>query len=707
MTARQRPGFRRGWRRAALTAACAALVVSIHSPAPSGSEEPALPPLEHFLPATERWPAPALSDDGRYIAYKGATAKGAVLVLAAAADPEESVRTLSDPGDCIVGLRWAGDGDWLVLQTRPDCSFTGPPRPGFTVFAISRREGQRRPVAGPAPFRYQLVTSPERPDEVAVLRDKRDQNATTVEIVDLAEGTRRATTVPAGTTGIYLDQHLRARLISQRSKNGGFLLKARQASDQWREVGRYGNAERDGFRVLGFSADGRNAVLIDTLEQDKAAVMRLELASGERELLFSHPRWQVTDAVLDAARSQTLAVQLHGHRRRWDSIAPKLSGAFERLASLGDVDVSILDTSADGRIWLVAVESDRAPRRFGLLDVAGGDFTYLPYGAGDPYGAGESETLPGFAKTPVELTANDGVLLTGYLTLPAAAHGGQAVPMVQRVHGGPVLRHSWAFDPTTQWLASRGYAVLEINFRGSGGFGPSWQRQGYGQWGRRMQQDLEDAARWAVERGIAQPGRIAIMGHSYGGYAALMGLARFPQRYACGVALSAPTDLSQFLETLRRFRTLARTESQRAFVASQIARYETELGQPENDLDTVSPLALVESIESPLLLFHGQADRGVPPRQAEAFFDRLAVLDRSAALIRFSGEGHRILDRDNRLVMMSLTEDFLASCLGGVRKEGPRYLPTPEQASIAATGPFIEHFGLPVPLNAPRKPAEK
>lgn len=685
-------------RRERRAIACmAALAAFLCGPAPAAPAQQAPPPLESFLAADDPLPAPALSDDGRLVAYKHETTDGAALIVAPAAEPEERTRTYPDPGNCVRNMRWTGGANWLVVQTRPNCGSMGKVSRGFTVFAINAADGRLTPIAPPAPFRYRFVSSPNRPDIVAVLRDKRDPNATTIDYVDLANDTRWQETVPAGTTRIYLDRRLDARLIAERSEDGGFRLQAKQPGGQWRQVGLYDNAERDGFKVLGFLVNGEAAILIDTLGRDRAAAVRLDLATGDREVLFSHPRWQPVDAVLDATRGRLRAVQVHGHRRRWEAIDAGLSAAFEALAGLGDVDVSVLSRSADDRIWLVAVDADRTPRRYGLLDRARDAFVYLP-DAGDDTGRGRYR-----GKTPIEFAARDGLRLTGYLTLPAS-HRGRAVPMVQRVHGGPVLRHTWAFDPTTQWLASRGYAVLEVNFHGSGGFGPAWQRQGYGEWGRRMQQDLNDAVGWAVDRGIALPDRVAVMGHSYGGYAALMGLATRPHRYACGIGLSAPSDLPLFLQTLRRFGSLAKTRSQRAFVASQIARYETELGHPGTDLDAVSPLALAERIERPVLLFHGQADRGVLPAHSETLFKRLDTFGRTAALIRFANEGHRIRRRDNRLAMMSLTERFLSSCLGGAHDDEAANVRANEAITVVATRRFKRTFGQLIPAAPAAKP---
>ena len=350
---------RRGRGPIAATAAFAAFAVLVDGLASADSSQPALPPLESFLPAADRWPTPAMSDDGRLVAYKRNTALGAVLVVAPVADPAEPTRMIPDPGDCVIDMRWSGGGNWLAVQTRPNCGLSTAPAQGFAVFALSVADGRRKPIAGPVPFRYRLATSPDRPDTVAVLRDKRDPNATTIEQIDLARGTRWTAAVPAGATRIYLDRRLAARLISERSANGGFVLKAVQTGGQWRQVGLYGNAERDGFQVLGFSANGQAAILIDTLGRDRAVVARLELATGKRTALFSHPRWQPVDAILDAAADRVRAVQVHGHRRHWESVDSGLSKPFGVLESLGDVDFSILSRSADARVWLVAVDTDR------------------------------------------------------------------------------------------------------------------------------------------------------------------------------------------------------------------------------------------------------------------------------------------------------------------------------------------------------------
>jgi len=229
--------------------------------------------------------------------------------------------------------------------------------------------------------------------------------------------------------------------------------------------------------------------------------------------------------------------------------------------------------------------------------------------------------------------------------------------MVLKVHGGPWLQDTWRFDLETQFLANRGYAVMTVNFRGSTGFGKAFMEKGRKEFGRKMQDDLIDAVDWAIAKGYADPGKVAIYGHSYGGYAALMALARTPRKFAAGISAMGITDLALMVDSFR---------DHPQGLAWWI-HFAGDTGNPaeRRELERHSPITVAEHIERPLLMFHGARD----PRVSKEHFDRLLTELRkgNAPLdyLVFPDEGHVIIKRSNKLKFARRIERFLARHLGG------------------------------------------
>jgi dipeptidyl aminopeptidase/acylaminoacyl peptidase len=231
--------------------------------------------------------------------------------------------------------------------------------------------------------------------------------------------------------------------------------------------------------------------------------------------------------------------------------------------------------------------------------------------------------------------------------------------MVLNVHGGPWARDSWGYDPTNQWLASRGYAVLNVNFRGSTGFGKSFLNAGNGEWGRKMHHDLIDAVEWAVAEGVAARDRIAIFGGSYGGYAVLAGLTMTPDAFACGVDIVGPSNLVTLLQTIPPYWS----PLVEMFVQRIGGDHRTEEGQKL--LAERSPLSYVDRIEKPLLIGQGANDPRVKQSESDQIVKAMQEKNIPVTYVLFSDEGHGFYRPENRLAFDAVTETFLASCIGG------------------------------------------
>ena len=313
-------------------------------------------------------------------------------------------------------------------------------------------------------------------------------------------------------------------------------------------------------------------------------------------------------------------------------------------------------TEADDK-WLVAVDSITAPPAAYLYDRKARKLNKL------------YDTRPELLGAPLvpmqahEIKTRDGLTMVSYLSVPAGPQSAaKPVPMVLLVHGGPWARDEYGYNSYHQWLANRGYAVLSVNFRGSTGFGKSFTNAGDLQWGRKMHDDLLDAVQWAVQRGVAQKDKVAIMGGSYGGYATLAGLAFTPKEFACGVDIVGPSNLFTLLGTIPPY--------WEAF-KKQLYRRMGDPGTPEGQalLKERSPLNFAASIERPLLIGQGANDPRVNVAESDQIVDAMKARGIPVTYIVFPDEGHGFARPVNNIAFNAVTENFLARCLGG-RAEG-------------------------------------
>ena len=314
--------------------------------------------------------------------------------------------------------------------------------------------------------------------------------------------------------------------------------------------------------------------------------------------------------------------------------------------------------SDDGEKWIVTIDRVTEPSSTFLYERKGQRLTKL-YTARP-----ELEGAPLVQMLPKEITSRDGLTLVSYLSLPKEADpkrsgkAGKPMPMVLLVHGGPWARDGYGYNSTHQWLANRGYAVLSVNFRGSSGFGKKFISGGDMQWGRKMQDDLLDAVDWAVAEGVTTRDKVAIMGGSYGGYATLAGLAFTPDRFACGVDIVGPSNLTTLLGTIP------------PYWESIKQQFYKRMGDPTTDagkamLRERSPLYAADKITRPLLIGQGANDPRVNVAESDQIVAAMRAKNIPVTYVVFPDEGHGFARPANNIAFMAVTENFLGKCLGG------------------------------------------
>jgi dipeptidyl aminopeptidase/acylaminoacyl peptidase len=355
--------------------------------------------------------------------------------------------------------------------------------------------------------------------------------------------------------------------------------------------------------------------------------------------------------VIHPTRHVVQAVGFAQGRNVWTVVDASVKADFEAIAALSDGDFRLANRDRADTVWLVSFTRDRGAVRYFTWDRATKKGSFLF--AHQP----KLEGLTLAEMRPVEIRARDGLVLNAYLTLPPGAVP-RRLPLVLYVHGGPWSRDRWGFDPVGQWFANRGYAALQVNFRGSDGFGKKFLHAGDHQWGFAMHDDLIDAVNWAVKEKFADPKRVAIFGGSYGGYAALAGAAFTPDVFRCAVDIVGPSNLFTLIQSIP------------PYWKPMVALFLQRIGNLDDPSDRellrrASPLFAARKITIPLLIGQGANDPRVKPAESEQIVAAIEKNHGRAVYVLYPDEGHGFARPPNRIDFFARAEAFLAEHLGG------------------------------------------
>jgi dipeptidyl aminopeptidase/acylaminoacyl peptidase len=419
-------------------------------------------------------------------------------------------------------------------------------------------------------------------------------------------------------------------------------------ADDWREVATYDFKEAASPRL--FTFDNRAIYVASNVGRDKTAICAYDLATGkEGELLFEHPEVDVGGLLYSKQRKVLTGVSYETDRLGYhffDERRARIQSFLDER--LPGYDNRLVSHSRDETRFVVHSGSDRSMGAYYLLDERKMELTKLfeisPW-------LDEDRMAP---MSPVEYGSRDGMRIRGYLTVPRGAEP-NGLPLVVHPHGGPWARDSWGFNPEVQFLASRGYAVLQMNFRGSVGFGREFMEASFGQWGLTMQDDVTDGLRWAIEKGIADPERIAIYGGSYGGFAALSGLTKTPDLYTCGISYVGVSNLFTWIAAIP------------PYWKPYLEMVYEMVGHPERDAQRfreTSPLFNADKIKVPLLVAQGANDPRVRKEESEQIVAALRERGVEVEYILKDNEGHGFSNEENRFDFYRAFERFLEHHLG-------------------------------------------
>ena len=629
-------------------------------------ELPELLPRETFLGGGVKFAA-TISPDGNYISYLAPSPAGVSNVWIKTRDKDDDRLATGEKKRDIYSYHWAFDSTHILYLRDSD---------GDENFHLIAAPIETLASKDLTPFEkvkaQNLLLDKAHPGEILVGLNKRDQRHFDMYRIHLETGKVAMVAENPGDVRWWLaDANFTVRAaVALNPGNVDTILRVRDGADKpWRDLitwpfGETGLLEGYGSEIaVAFTPDGNALYVQAAFSGDQTQLAKVDVKTGKIvQIIAQNPRaslWNLKNVLTLYDKAQvlfhpgTMKVQAVGFnylKPEWNVIDPGVAADFDLLKKLREGIFEIKGRDLDDRWWTLKYYSDDSTDSFYLYHRETKKATLL------------FETAPHPSKysfahmTPVVIKARDGVEVPCYLTLPVGIEA-KNLPMVLWIHGGPWARDEWGLDGVVQWLANRGYAVLQVNFRGSTGFGKKFLNAGNGQWGvGSMQHDITDAAQWFIKKGVADPKKIAIMGGSYGGYAALAGLTFTPGLYTCGIAMSGPANMKTAVESMPEWWYLIKQ------------RWLRRMGNVLKDEQLnrrISPYFHADNIKAKLLLFHGSNDPRVKITESDQIVKVMRKNNKEVVYVVYPDEGHGIGRPQNLLDMMGRIEEFLAKHLGG------------------------------------------
>lgn len=615
-----------------------------------------------------------ISPDGQYLAYL-APEEGVLNVWVAPADDLKAAKAVThDRKRGVRNFFWTYTGQHLVyLQDKEGDE-------NWRAYAVDVEAGQERDLTPLDGVRADVQqVSPEHPDAILVGLNDRNPQYHDLYRVDLRTGERELVQQNDGFGGFVTDDDYRVRFAILPTDDGGKEIHIAKDGgfEKWATVG----MEDDlGTNIIGFDEDHERLYMVDSRGRDTSALVALDPPGGAPEVIFEDETADVADALLHPTTRAVQAVASNRQRKVWRFFDEAVEEDFAHLRTLARGDIEVVSRTRDDAVWIVAFAPDDGPIRYMRYDRSEQAATFLFVSRQD------LEGLPLRRMEPIEIPARDGLSLVSYLTLPPevgdASRPSSPLPMVLLVHGGPWARSSWGYQPYHQWLANRGYAVLDVNFRGSTGFGKTFLNAGNGEWAGKMHDDLLDAVKWAVDEGVAKQNQVCIMGGSYGGYATLVGLTFTPEVFACGVDIVGPSNIITLLESVPPY-----WAPFLALFKRRVGDHTTEEGQAY--LKSRSPLTRADAIVKPLLIGQGANDPRVKQAESDQIVGSMQDKKIPVTYCLYPDEGHGFARPENSKSFNAVVEAFLGEHLGG---------------RVQPLGDDLEGASLEVPVGAEHVP---
>lgn len=595
-----------------------------------------------------------ISPDGKWLSWR-APKDGVMNVwIAPVGDPDSARAITSSTDRPIPQYFWAPDSrSVLYVQDKGGDE-------NYLLYGVDIATGAERTLTPFENTRVELIgTSNRIKDKVLVGVNNRDPRFHDVHMLDLNSGELTLVQQNDAYAGFLADDNLALRMALRPNAAGGMdffpIVDGEIAPEPSDSTGLEDSLTT---QPAGFTTDGTTMYWIDSRGRNTAALIAQDVATGEKTVIAQNDKADIGGAMTDPRTGEVEAYSFTYLTTQWTATDPETKASLDWLDERLEGNYGVQSRTEDDSKWIVWNDPLTAPTKAYIYDRTAN--TLSEFYTARP----ELEGAPLQRMHPLELTSRDGLTLPSYLTLPPGSDTDGdgtpevAVPMVLMVHGGPWARDGYGYNSYHQWLANRGYAVLSVNFRGSTGFGKEFISAGDLEWGRKMHDDLVDAVDWAVAEGITAPDKVAIMGGSYGGYATLAGLTFTPEKFACGIDIVGPSNLETLLETIP------------PYWEPLIAQFHERMGNPNTPeglamLKERSPLHSADKIVKPLLIGQGANDPRVKQAESDQIVAAMQQKDIPVTYVLFPDEGHGFAKPTNNIAFNAVTENFLATCLGG------------------------------------------
>jgi dipeptidyl aminopeptidase/acylaminoacyl peptidase len=602
-------------------------------------------PLEDFFKNPDKT-AYQISPDGNYYSYL-APYETRMNVFVQERGKTEAMRLTSETDRDIAGYFWPNNEQILYLKDNggdENYKLYGVNIDGSNLVCFTDFEGVRTQI---------IDELQDIPDEVIIGMNKRNPqvfdpyrlNLITGEMTMLAEN-------PGNIQGWMFDHDGKLRVAFAIVDGVNMSILYRQTEqDEWRDV--LTTSFKDNMSPYFFTFDNKNVIGTSNLGRDKSVVVEFDIAQGkEMKVLYENPEYDVENVYYSRKRKVITAASYTTFKHERYFFDEETKKLFDRLnKDLGQYELGISAFNKDETVFIVRTYSDRSLGAYYLYDKNTNQLEKITDVS--PW-IDENEMA---STTPVKYKTRDGLTINGYLTLPKGytMETAKNLPVIVNPHGGPWHRDSWGFNPEIQFMANRGYAVFQMNFRGSTGYGKAFWEASFKKWGREMQDDITDGTNWLIRQGITDPERIAIYGGSYGGYATLMGLVKEPKLYAAGVDYVGVSNMFTFMQTIP------------PYWKPMLDMFYEMVGDPVKDslmLREVSPVFQAEKIIAPLFVAQGRNDPRVNVDESDQMVEAMKARGVDVEYLVKDNEGHGFYNEENRFDFYRAMESFLARHMG-------------------------------------------
>jgi dipeptidyl aminopeptidase/acylaminoacyl peptidase len=604
-------------------------------------------PLRHFFINKETQFGFKVSPDGKKLGWIAVEKRRLTIHIKTIG--EAAVKTVRKAGkESIFGFNWSADGRRILFRQDRDGD------ENYHIYMVSSDDPQQKPI-DLTPYKdsragiHQIIRND--PDNILATHNSRDKRLFDLYRINL---TTRKQTLVAQNPGKVLgwitddDGNLRARV--RRSVNRKRIVDRYMPQDNtWKYFLTLDFEDR--LNILSFPTDKEEIWALSNRDRDRIGLVRLNIETGAEKLVYEDPKGDVGYVVMSQVKKAPLLAASFPDYQKLHFFDPTVKADIIAIKNHTPMGIRIQSADRRERIATVSTYTDK------------GDATYLFFRDTKEKMLLSRNPIYRYRDRlaimrPISFMSRDGLEIHGYITTPSYASDKPA-PMVVFVHGGPWARDYWGYRSTVQFLANRGYVVLQINYRGSTGYGRMFKEAAKGEFAGKMHTDLIDGVQWAISEGIADPDKIAIYGHSYGGYATLVGLTFTPDVFACGVDAVGISNLISFTKSVPKYWRI------------WMPYWYRYVGNPNNpgDLQKMrakSPLFHVDRIKRPLLIAQGANDPRVTQQESDQIVAALNEAGKTVEYILFEDEGHGIRKWQNRLIFYRRLEDFFAEHLGGM-----------------------------------------